>query len=728
MTTLYVRARGFWFGLVVAVLPLALAGGAPSPALAAAPALAADWIPEDAAVFGAMLRNREQWDAIAKSRAWAKLKALPVLEMGRALYAMQAMNPESVPGKIEQALRDAEVKRALELADDMLSHEVFVCGGRGATDLLDLGQQIVNALRYGPAVAQLSGKAGGVSYDNLQQRVLVSALCKNAALVKVPELLLGFRVSNLELARQEIANLEALAAVALATKPDLQRRLKKTTVDGHEYLALTLDGGMIPWDQGVTDGLRELAAEPADADRLIARLKAAKLVISIGLRGDYLLVAIGPSSEVLARLGHGRSLRARPEWAPLAKFADKPLVSLGYVSKAMQARMGYGKRDVDQLLGLVDQILPHVGLPDEAKREIREDAAALAADVQKFVPEPGAMFAFSFLAPGGSEGYSYDWCAHPELDASKPLALLEHVGGGPLIAAVNRAKVSSEAYELFVKAINVGYRYTEKYAVPKLPSAERAKFDRLMQGVRPLLAEADDTTRHMLLPALADGQIGLVVDAKLTSKQYIAKLPATPEPLPMIEPALVFGVSDAPLLERAMARYWKIANGLLDAARKIDEGKVPADFRIPPATRQKLPQGTMYAYPLPKAWGVDAKILPNAGLAEHVAVLTVSQGHTERLLRAGPANIGGRTLPSDRPLAAAGGVNFAGLIDAVIPWVDFAFDKMAEEQTSTEIESAHQQVRTVLDVLKVFRSMTFETYREEGALVTHSRADVKDVD
>jgi hypothetical protein len=733
MTTLHRRVRWLWVGLIAAAVPAVFVGGASSPARAAGPAMAADWIPEDAAFFGSMLRNREQWDIIAQSRAWAKLKALPVLEMGRALYAMQAMNADSVPGKIEKALRDAEVKRALDLACDMLSHEVFLYGGRGTTDFLELCQQLQGAnvaASYGRVIALLKGEGKGVGGRDLQQQALVSALCQNAALLKVPELVLGFRVTNLELARQELARLELLATAVLATKPELQGRLKKTTVDGHEYLTLTLDGGMIPWEQGVAEKLRELASQPGDADKLVARLKAAKLVVSIGLRGDYLLVAIGPSTEVLARLGHGRSLRTRPEWAPLAKFADKPLVSLGYLSKPMAARVGYGKQDIDQLLAeLVDEVLPLVELPDEGKQEIRKDAAALAADIKGLMPEPGAMFAFGFLAPGGSESYSYDWSGHPELDASQPLPLLQHVGGGPLVAAVNRAKVSVAAYDLLAKWLAVGYRYMEKYALPQMPAGDRAKFDRLMEGARPLLAEADDTTRHMLLPALADGQMGLVLDRKLSSKQYLAKLPATPQPLPMIEPALVFGVSDAALLERAVARYWKIANGLVDAARAIDEAnKIPADFRIPAAARHKIPQGTMYAYPLPKAWGVDPQILPNAGLSEHVAVLSVSRGHTERLLRATPPNIGGRTLPTGRPLAAAGGVDFAGLIDALIPWVDFAFDKAAGEESSGQIEPIRQQVRTVLDVLKVLRTVTFETYREGSALVVHSRADLKDVE
>ncbi|MEI4927347.1 hypothetical protein Q8G50_33055, partial [Klebsiella pneumoniae] len=82
-------------------------------------------------------------------------------------------------------------------------------------------------------------------------------------------------------------------------------------------------------------------------------------------------------------------------------------------------------------------------------------------------------------------------------------------------------------------------------------------------------------------------------------------------------------------------------------------------------------------YALPKEWGLDRKIVPNAGLSSDVAVLSISRDHTERLLAATPAKIGGHVLPADRPLAAASALNFAGLIDAIIPWVDMGFDKAA---------------------------------------------------
>ena len=73
---------------------------------------------------------------------------------------------------------------------------------------------------------------------------------------------------------------------------------------------------------------------------MIQRLKQMTLVVAVGLRDDFLLVSIGSSTDALARLGQGQSLADRPELAPLQKFADKRLISVGYISKAMATQIG----------------------------------------------------------------------------------------------------------------------------------------------------------------------------------------------------------------------------------------------------------------------------------------------------------------------------------------------------------------------------------------------------
>ena len=718
-----------WLLAAIAVLVIA---GIPSRPVRAAdrPVPSLDLVPDDAAFYSASLRGREQWQAVAKSRAWAKIKAMPLVQMGWGLYAMQAADPDSIPGKIEAALKDPVMQKRLELLAEMFSEETFVYGGSSAVQSLELVQQLLGSMRYGPIVAELNGQAKKVGPDRIRMMILLSALAKNTSLIKVPDVILGYKIKDLALARQELDRLQKDASAALAEQPKIQERLKRAMIGGNSYLTLSLDGRMVSWEEGPLEEIRKLETHKGDVDKLLARLKESTLVVAVGLRGDYLLISIGSSTDSLARLGQGKSLRSRPELAPLARFADKRLLSVGYFGKPMVARIANSKRDIDELAKTVGDLVSSIPVPPQGREEIRKDIAELVKDIKPLIPEAGAISAISFLSDGGIEGYAYDWSEHPELDGSKPLPLLGHVGGNPILAVVNRTKVSVAHYDLLSKWVLIGYRYFDKYAGAKMPADERKKFDKMISQSRPLLRRLDEANRRMLLPALADGQMGFAIDTKLTSKRFIETLPATEKPMPMIEPALLLGVSDAALLEKAFHEYWAIGNGLIDVVRGIEGTKVPADFKIPSPKTIKTPRGTIYAYALPKSWGVDPKILPNAGLSRDVVALSLSREHTQRLLNVTPPKVGGRSLPTDRPLAGVSALDFAGLIDAMTPWVDLAIDKVAQSRDSepTNVESIRKQIHTVLDVLKVFRGMVAESYAEGKALVMHSRTEIRDVE
>ena len=69
------------------------------------------------------------------------------------------------------------------------------------------------------------------------------------------------------------------------------------------------------------------------------------------------------------------------------------------------------------------------------------------------------------------------------------------------------------------------------------------------------------------------------------------------------------------------------------------------------------------------------------------------------------------------------------MIDAVQPWVELAVDRLtANIENEDEKKSVADQVQTVLDVLKVLRSVTAKSYLEDGALVTHSFTEIRDLE
>ena len=126
-------------------------------------------IPDNAAIYSTSLRIREQFEAIANSRAWAKLRELPAVKMAWQMYQTQADQPGSGPGKVQAALEDPQVQDLLALLGDMVSDEVFLYGDADMVDFLGLMQEVGGAMRYGPALVELSGRKKDISKDDVKR-------------------------------------------------------------------------------------------------------------------------------------------------------------------------------------------------------------------------------------------------------------------------------------------------------------------------------------------------------------------------------------------------------------------------------------------------------------------------------------------------------------------------------------------------------------------------------
>ena len=731
------------------MLLVAMAGLLSVAWLAARPAEAADtakslekidtslqWIPEDAAVYSSTLRNREQVEAIAKSRAWAKLQALPVVQMGLQMYKMQADSPDNPAGKVQAALKDPQVQDLLALLGDMFSEEAFVYADADMVDAIRLMQDVQVAMNYGPAMIELSGRKGDLSQEDMQAMLVVGALAENLDAIKVPGLIFGFKLTDTSRAVLNLGKLELIAGFGLKQDPRFADCLKRTKVDEHEYLVLTLTGDMIPWDELPLDRLREVETEEGSVDKLVAKVKKESLVIAIGLRDDYLLLSIGSSTDVLAKLGEGKSLADRPEFAPLAPFADKRVVSIGYVSQAMNEVANSNERNLDDLLEFGDHMLPLVELDDDQEAQIRKDAAALAEDIKRMLPKPGAVMAFSFLTDQGVEGYTHDWTD----DAASRWALTLARRACSRTSADRRswrssreARSRSSATTSALSGLPSATAISKSTACRKCRQSERKEFEQVAEefaDVLPLIQRAHETNREKLLPAL-DGQCGLVLDAKLESKQFIKDMPATDEAMPMVEPALLLGVKDSGLMREALVAYWEIFDDALDVAEKIEPEA--AELPIPEPEVVETSDGELFVFTPPEECPVDKQITPNVGLGERVCVFSASRSHTERLLKDTPLAVGGVLAKTDRPLAMAACFDWAGLLTTARPWIDLATDeilrdKMGDDAVKTQSPGIKKQVHTVLDVLSAVRRITAKTYVKNGVTVTHTQTEIRDID
>lgn len=762
-----------------------------SPARAAGPLDKLDtslnWVPDDAAFYSASLRNGEQIEAIGKSRAWAAIMELPAVQDLRKQIsdAMELPKRGDVGMELDQFTRSIiqlkaawenfEVRQAVKLLGDMFSQEVFVYGDQGAVDLIELVQRVSSEVRYGQMLGELTGEG---RRDVDPAALVISALAGNLELLKVPNVIFGFRVKDRQLAVQELAKLEVAVNALLMFAPQYGDRWKRATVAGNEYLTLTLDGEMIPWSEVPVEEAREHELHKGDLDKVVKRVRAMKQVIALGLRGDYLLLAFGPSTDRLAQLGKGKSLADRPEFKPLAKYADRRIASIGYASRGFLSRVVSNTRDVYDLLKAVDRALPKLDLEAGQRDEIHKDIADLTKDLKSIDAEAGAVLSFAFLTGQGMEGYSYAWGDLRQVDAGKALSLIEHVGGKPILALLGRSRSSVGDYDMLVKWVRRGYHYFEEFGLPQIPADDREKLKKAERLFAPLVKRLDEANRT-LIRALADEQFGLVIDARFKSRQFHKELPAMDRAMPMVEPALVFGVSDARALRKAMAEYRNLFNEGVETMRKVvpDPSDIPP-IAIPEPKTSQTGSGTLYTFEFPEEWGLTKELVVSLGLSDHVGVVAVTDAHATRLLTPTPPAFRGVLADPARPRAMAASFHWAGLVDAATPWVEFAVrqavpedrpsagetpkgkrpPKAAKPETKKEDSakpvhakkpaekkaaegkkpeprkpkarkaSVMDQVRVVLKVLKVIPAITGETYREGDALVTHTLVEVRDID
>jgi hypothetical protein len=725
--------------LLAAVLS---AGLMPAPRAAAAEGTriegSVNFVPDDAAFYGAMLRNREQVDAVVHSKAWAKIQALPAVQTLWQKAHEELKKPGGPMAQFMQFYKQPENQELVALLADMGSQEVFFYGDQSWVGFLELATKINQGMQFGPLAMMASGGAAPGNMSKLQGQAVIKVLMENANLLRVPNLMIGFKITKADRAEAQLKRLEQLLKAVASHQPELKGRVKNTKVGEQTFLTLNLDGGMVPWDQIHLDQVEQ---EAGQADELVKQLKQQKLVVAVGIREGYLLLSVGDSTAPIAKLGQAKALAARPELKPLAQFVNQRITGIDYISKALLARIGMSKKDIDGLAKLGKQYLKKADLPADKRAQVDKDVDELARDIKMMIPELGAQVGFSFLTDRGQESYSYNYSQHLGTDGSQVLSLLNHVGGKPLLAIVGRSTYRPENYQLLVKWVKKANAYAEDFVVANLQADQKDQYDQFAKIVHPIVQRLDETTSKLLLPAFKDGQSAFVLDAKIKSKQWVQPLP-TDKAMPMIEPAIVCGVSDEDSLKKAFAEYRDTINDAISKVRELVP-ILPAELEIPAPETKKLEGGTMYYYPLPPIVSamIDEQLLPNAGLSKHVLVLSIAPKHTERLLLRQPLKVDGGPLADykTRPLAAAIYFDWAGMVDAVTPWNEFGVEKHGdqlleglEEATGKEkgakgVEGILSQVRTVLEVLKVLRGSTSATYFEGTVLVTHTETVFHDV-
>jgi hypothetical protein len=680
-------------------------------------------IPADAAFYTTSLRLGEQMDMFLKSDAYAKLRALPAAKLAADHLREMAGKTDNPFGQMMQALKDPANGELKELLADMPKQEIFVYGGGGWTDLLPLLMEMNAAQRFAPLQALIGG---GGDPGKAQARALLHILNKSADKLSIPEFVIGFKLSQAAPATSQIKRLEALLTQETAKVPQLKGSVKRIQVAGVDALTFSVDGSLIPMDKIPWSDIEE---QEGQFQKLRNRLKAMTITIGLLVKSDYLLLTIGPSAKVAEKLGSGTSLATRPELAPLAKFADRKIVSASYSSKALAAGVSTSPDDIIALVDLAKGGLDRVPLTEKLRAAIDKDLKKLSTEVIATLPKPGASLSVAFLTDRGQESYGYNWGTAPDTAAPKPLAIVDHLGGSPVIALAGPVGDPTPGYQTLVKWIKIIHGHADAAVKELAPELFYQNMQTDMEMALPYLKKFDEITSGLFLPALGAGEMAFVLDAKWTSKQWHKEFEQGGKDLPMLEVGVVRTVADAAKLLKAFQAYRDLINEMLAKANNDFGAGLPE--KMPNPQSKKVSGGTAYFWPIPSA-GQDEQILPNFGLSDKLIAFGLSIKHTDRLLTPTPLKEGG-VVAEKKPATLAGIVDFAGLIAAARPWVEQMAVPAALEQVPDNAppgagkKDIPSQVKTVLDVLGCLRIYTSVTYREGDVTVTHGVLVIRDL-
>ena len=766
------------FRLLAVALLVGLVPGAFSTRASRAdePGIGVAVIPQDAAFVSATLRLREQWERFVKSNAFATLKKLPAVQRALDQIEEQKVQPGSPLSMLATFMELPENQQALELVDDMVSTDTFLYGEPSCVQFVELFQKVQRAQQAANIMLMARGgefdldvdfdfeaiddddtdgaaaPAGDVRIqpvqmvrtapDELAGRLVLQTLADNVDLIVVPDLVWGFKTTKQPAAESQLKRIEVLVKLVTQANPDLAKSLDRRKVAGGEVVTFTIDGATLPWDDMTREATEGMDGEALD--KVLDRLRSLDLVISLGVIGDRVVFSIGDSADHLDKLavsGGKPGLLATKPFTPLVADKGKTLTGVSYMSEALAKVLAPSAADIEQLAELADTIAAEAELPEGAAAEARQGLEKMAAGYKKRLPVPGPWMAYSFMADQGYEGYAWDWTQNRPFDGSKRLDLLEHTGGAPLGALVFRVKNDPQQFEDLVSWGGMAWKFFTKHVLAKAEDEARERVGLVDKHLGPLVDKLVATLRTKLLPALADGQIGLVLDAKSRTKRIQAGLPEAAEPLPLTEPAIVLGIDDPKLFREGLSDIFAFGDELVDAVREIDPDSVPADYRIKDPEKTKVEAGAIWSWAL-DASGLDDQIRPAIGVGEHVAVLSLVPKQATRLLADAKLETGSQLSKFDEPLAGAAALDVAGIIDAIQPWIvylarlgcqqeregridrDAVLTKDVENEQATD---ALAQVAVVCDVLKCLRVAVAEAAVKGDATVTHWRNVIRDL-
>lgn len=652
--------------------------------------------PKDAAFYSASFNMREAWEEFAQGALVTRLRQVPFVQKLQTEFETQWENPQGPLAEAKKRLKDPMVRALLRIVTDMSSHEVFLYGDSGWTAFMERLLQFNNDMY---AAAADGPEAIRAFMEDLDETYIKAT--------HIPKTVLGFRLTDDESVKSQLYALEAILRLA-GQAPELQslmQRLKSAEVGDTQTLSFTLDAELIPMDQ-VQEEFRGILEKVKQA------LGDRKLTISAGVKNKVLFFTLGEGGPFIQAIGTNENLLAHARINTLLDSPPSKIRSVSFTSKDWRQSVwranfdSYFSHIANQFIGAATQEVESPEELAEWKEAMLEDAQAMDDQLRLMAPKFEDTLSWSFSSEVGLEGMTYDWTRNDFLENAKPMNIARHAGTSPLLLIALKRKAIPAVEALVRLALERMPEHIESFVdLVEEDEEQQEKVAEWIESGWPLLEEGADVIFEEILPALDERESLLALSALWSTTEISEDLLPSEMPLPLPELAVAMKVRDRNQFLAGCQALYDVFDKAVEVVREIEPDSVPADYSVPRPQQESISGAERFYYP------EFFQAVPIAGFEPQVVVSkdVVVVGYTSRqvrdMLESKPMATRPAWLEQDAAVAGISVLDWAGMVEAVLPWIRYAILTQIED-LETPLAVDNGPVPTGNDVLQIWKCLT----------------------
>jgi hypothetical protein len=694
-------------------------------------------IPDDAAFLASTLRGREQYDRIVASNAFASLKELKSVAKALDELAKQQTQPGNPMAIAMMMMQMPDNQEALALLKDMVATDTFVFGTSSWVTVSKLFKKLQSAQQAANVATITKGTDLEIDAESTLNQLLAETLAANTDQIVIPDLVWGFRTTQVDAAQKQLARIETFVTGMAQAQPMLADAVTREKIGNGDFITVTIkpDPALLKMAMSNVVKFNDMEEE---LEKIMNRINELQIVVALGVVKEHVVLSIGGGTEHLQAMGStGGSLLDTKPFKVVRDATEKSLTSIWYRSQKLAKAWETSPEDIEQAKKFAAAVAKANDLTPEATAEAEELVGELLEGYASQMPEAGPWLAYSYLTDTGYAGEEWNWAKNIPWNGSMPLSL-DHFGGNPLAVIALRTKTDPKQFEAFVNWTDSLRKFVSNAIASTGDDDVQEGFKTFDEKIVPLGEELTNTVREKFVPALKNGQFGLVLDGKASTTKLQASLPASSKPLPLIEPAIVLSLDDEALFREGLSDIFALSDKLLAVIREIDEDAIPSEYRIPDPEEKDADGGSLWTFALPES-ELDEQIQLSIGVGKNAAVFSFTPTQAERILTSSPLQLEG---DFSQNLAAAAILDWVAFANLLEPWATYVIrcGGMQQEQgrldpdstigpdsETEEVSDALEQLATIFDVVRCLKSATAKTSIEEDATVTRWQNRIEDL-